>query len=299
VPELPEVETTRRHLAEHLPGARIAGVDLPDPRALQRPDPATFAARVTGAVIAGVQRRGKYLLVPLMPPERRRVSARQKRNAGRPTDGAEAAAGEYLIIHRRMTGNLFLRDADAPPDPYTVAVLYLEDEHALRFCDKRRFARLWLARPAEVAELEHTLGPEPLSPEFTAERLTAILANRRGQLKPLLLNQSLIAGLGNIYVDEALFVAGLHPTRTAESLTADDLNRLHAAIRAVLEQGIRNEGTSFRDYLGAVGLPGRNQLMVEVFRRQGQPCPRCGATIAKTRVGGRGTHFCAQCQPVG
>jgi formamidopyrimidine-DNA glycosylase len=196
-----------------------------------------------------------------------------------------------------MTGNVFLREPDAPPDAYTVAVLGLEDGRSLRFADLRRFARMWLATAAEVALLDQTLGPEPLGPAFTPEHLGANLRKRRSQIKPLLLNQAIVAGLGNIYVDEALFAAGLHPTRTAESLTPDEIVKLHAAIQAVIEQGIRNEGTSFRDYLGAVGQPGRNQMLVEVFRRQGKPCPRCGVLIAKIRVGGRGTHYCERCQP--
>jgi formamidopyrimidine-DNA glycosylase len=160
----------------------------------------------------------------------------------------------------------------------------------------RRFAKLWLADAAEIALLDSTLGLEPLLPTFTAERLAAALANRRGLLKSLLLNQNLVAGLGNIYVDEALFAARLHPTRTADTLTGAEVRRLHRAIRAVLAQGIANEGTTFRDYLGAVGLPGRNQEQVGVFKREGKPCTRCRTLIVKTRVGGRGTHYCPRCQ---
>ena len=271
MPELPEVETTRRHLAAHLPGARVAAVALPDPRALWRPDPETFAARLVGAEITAVRRRAKYLIVDL-------------------------AGGDHLIVHRRMTGNLLLREPGAPPDAHTVAVLHLADGRELRFCDMRRFAKLWLADAAEVARLDSSLGPEPLLRTFTAERLAAALANRRGQLKPLLLNQNLVAGLGNIYVDEALFAARLHPTRSADTLTEADVRRLHRAIRTVLAQGIQNEGTTFRDYLGAVGVPGRNQEQVGVFKREGKPCVRCRTTIAKTRVGGRGTHYCPRCQ---
>jgi len=271
VPELPEVETTRRHLAAHLPGARVAAVELLDPRAVWRPDAATFAARLTDTVLGDVRRRGKYLVVDLLD-------------------------GDHLVVHRRMTGNLLLRERAAPPDDYTVAVLHLADGRELRFCDLRRFARMWLATPEELAALDQALGPEPLTAEFTPERLAAILARRRGALKPLLLDQRTVAGLGNIYVDEALFAAGLHPTRTVDTLQPADVERLHAAIRAVLEQGIRNEGTTFRDYLGAVGQPGRNQMMVEVFKREGQPCPRCGTAIVKARVGGRGTHYCPRCQ---
>jgi len=289
LPELPEVETTRRHLAEHLPGARVAAVEIPDPHALWRPDPATFMARLVGSVLGAVRRRGKYLIVDLAPAEPAAPELPLS------IDGAPSA-GDYLLIHRRMSGNLFLRAPGAPPDPRTVVVIRLADGRELRFCDMRRFARMWLADAAEVAALERALGPEPLSSTFTAQRLAAALANRRGQLKPLLLDQRSVAGLGNIYADEALFAARLHPSRSAATLTAADLRRLHRAIRAVLAQGVRNEGTSFRDYLGAVGLPGRNQLMVGVFRRHGQPCPRCGTTIEKTRVGGRGTHYCPRCQ---
>ncbi|HEY7062164.1 MAG TPA: bifunctional DNA-formamidopyrimidine glycosylase/DNA-(apurinic or apyrimidinic site) lyase [Chloroflexota bacterium] len=326
MPELPEVETTRRHLAEHLPGARVAAVALPDPRALLRPDPAAFAARVVGARILAVERRAKYLLLPLARGAIEAVPGGIEPGVGAgctPARGLQAAAparadaspvsetaathrlarngrprppDDYLIVHRRMTGNLFLREPGAPPDAHTVAVLSLADGCELRFCDLRRFAKLWLADAAEVAALDRALGPEPLTRHFTAERLAAAFEGRRGLLKPLLLNQNLVAGLGNIYVDEALFVARLHPTRTADTLTAADFRRLHRAIRAVLAQGIRNEGTSFRDYRGAVGQPGRNQMMVEVFQRDGKPCPRCRTTILKIRVGGRGTHYCPRCQ---
>jgi formamidopyrimidine-DNA glycosylase len=314
VPELPEVETTRRHLAEHLPGARVAAVALLDPRALLRPDPATFAARVVGATILAVERRAKYLIVPLRPaaatdaaasplavgsvslsdvPQSNGTTELDRRPSGR---GRPASADDYLVVHRRMTGNLFLREPGAPSDAHTVVVLSLDDGRELRFCDMRRFAKLWLADAAELAALDRALGPEPLTRRFTAERLADALRGRRGLLKPLLLNQNLVAGLGNIYVDEALFAARLHPTRTADTLTDADFRRLHRAIRAVLAQGIRNEGTSFRDYRGAVGQEGRNQMMVEVFRREGQPCPRCRSVILKTRVGGRGTHYCPRCQ---
>jgi formamidopyrimidine-DNA glycosylase len=351
LPELPEVETTRRHLAEHLPGARVAAVALPDPRALLRPAPADFAARVVGATILAVERRAKYLIMPLRggaqadddpavvgargvavgildatsdgqardkPPRYGPSRARGEsmgadaalggaRLAGLAVSSGVAQEGErrngragpadnYLIVHRRMTGNLFLREPGAPPDAHTVAVFSLDDGRELRFCDLRRFAKLWLADAAEVAALDRALGPEPLTRRFTAERLAAALRGRRGLLKPLLLNQNLVAGLGNIYVDEALFAARLRPTRTADTLTDADVRRLHRAIRAVLAQGVRNEGTSFRDYLGAVGQPGRNQMLVEVFRREGQPCPRCRTVILKTRVGGRGTHYCPHCQ---
>ena len=271
MPELPEVETTRRHLAVHLPGARVAAVELRDPRALWRPDPESFEARLVGVPIVAVRRRAKYLLVDL-------------------------ANGEHLVVHRRMTGNLLLREPGAPADAHTVVVLHLDDGRELRFCDMRRFAKLWLADAAEIALLDTTLGPEPLERDFTAERLAAALASRRGQLKPLLLNQGLVAGLGNIYVDEALYVARLHPTRSADTLTEADVRRLHRAIRAVLNQGILNEGTTFRDYVGAVGMPGRNQEQVGVFKREGQPCTRCRTLIVKTRVGGRGTHYCPRCQ---
>lgn len=271
MPELPEVETTRRWLVAHLPGARISAVTLVDRRVVERPAPEAFVRGLVGRAFTMLRRRGKYLLCDLDD-------------------------GHHLIVHRRMTGNLLLREPGAPADDHTVAVLQLEDGRELRFCDRRRLGRLWLATPAEAAALDARLGPEPLAPEFTSTELARRLAGRRGQLKPLLLDQRVVAGLGNIYVDEALFAAGLHPCRAAETLTAEEVGRLHAAIQAVLEQGLRNEGTTFSDYRGAVGQPGRNQLLVEVFRKDGQPCARCGTTIVKTRVGGRGTHYCAVCQ---
>lgn len=271
MPELPEVETTRRHLAEQLTGARIARVALPDPRAVARPAPEAFAAALTGGAVTAWRRRGKYLL-------------------------GDLDDGHHLLVHRRMTGNLLLRAPGAPGDDHTVAVLAFADGRELRFCDRRRLGRLWLATPAEVAALDAQLGPEPLAPEFTPDVLARQLARRRGQLKPLLLDQRVVAGLGNIYADEALHAAGLHPTRLAHTLTPAEIARLHAAIRVVLEQGLLHEGTTFSDYRGAVGQPGRNQLLVAVFRKTGQPCARCGTPIARLRLGGRSTHYCAACQ---
>jgi formamidopyrimidine-DNA glycosylase len=195
-----------------------------------------------------------------------------------------------------MTGNLFLRPGGAPPDAHTVAVLHLADGRELRFCDMRRFARLWLATPAEVAALDQRLGPEPLGPEFTPRRLAAILARRRGALKPLLLDQQVVAGLGNIYVDESLWRARLHPERAASSLAPQEVHALHEAIRFVLRKAVKARGSTLRDYRTGYGAKGEMQDDFQAYDRAGEPCPRCAGPITRMVVAQRGTHYCPSCQ---
>ncbi|HEV7217122.1 MAG TPA: DNA-formamidopyrimidine glycosylase [Chloroflexota bacterium] len=275
MPELPEVETTRRTLAPHLIGRAFTGVLLEWPKAIAYPDPATFAQRLSGRRIVDLERRGKHLILVL-------------------DDGSR------LVVHLRMTGSLQLAAPTAAPTRFTRNTLLLDDGTELRFVDLRKFGQLWLVGPDEPEQLPFSrTGPEPLDPDFTGQALADLLCHRHGKLKATLLDQHVLAGLGNIYVDEALFEAGLHPERSVDSLTDDDIARLHGAIVAVLRRGIHNQGTSYRDFVGPFGEPGSNQEDLRVWRRGGQACPRCGTPIQKLRVAGRGTHLCPSCQRVG
>ena len=274
MPELPEVETIRAGLARHLPGRRFTAATLYWPGCVDRPPPEQFVEQIAGRRIAAVERRGKYLILRL-------------------DDGGA------LIVHLRMTGRLRWLPPDAEPDRQTRAILFLDDGHELHFTDQRKFGRLSLV-PDETALRERLakLGPEPLGPELTPGRLHEMVRRRHSQLKPLLLDQRFLAGLGNIYVDEALFRARLHPLRRCDTLGDAEIDRLYEGVVGALRQGIANRGTTLASYRDAWGTAGRNQERLLVFRQQGRPCPNCGVPIQKTRVAGRGTHYCPACQPM-
>ncbi|HEC35465.1 MAG TPA: bifunctional DNA-formamidopyrimidine glycosylase/DNA-(apurinic or apyrimidinic site) lyase [Anaerolineae bacterium] len=270
MPELPEVETIARGLRE-IVGRRIVGVEVRWARSIVEMDPATFAQRLRCKRIRGVGRRGKWLVLSL------------ERN-------------DRLLIHLRMSGRLVLGPAETETDRYTRVILALDDERWLRFSDPRKFGRMVLTtNPDEVLG---DLGPEPLEAGFTPQRLEDMLAGRRARLKSLLLNQRFLAGLGNIYADEALWRARLHPLRQPGTLSREEMARLHRAIRQVLTEAIARRGTTLEDrqYVRPDGRPGDFAARLAVYRRTGRPCPRCGALIERIVVSGRGTHFCPQCQ---
>ncbi len=269
MPELPEVETFVRALRRPLVGRTITGVRNEWPRHIAVPPPDELAERATGRRIEAVDRRGKYLVFTL-------------------------SDDETLIIHLKMTGHLSVVDAGARPDPYAHTVFELDDGRELRFRDPRKFGRVYLVR--DPGDILGPLGPEPLEGEFTVEELAARISRRKRVLKPLLLDQTFIAGIGNIYADEALFHAGLRPTRRSDTLTADEIAALHGAIRRVLAMGIEREGASFSNYVKADGGMGDMQNELAVFRRTGQSCYTCGAPIERIVLGGRSTHFCPNCQ---
>jgi len=272
MPELPEVETIRRGLAEAVRGRRIVGIRMtPAGERLLRGVPTeAFLARVRGRRIDDIRRRGKYLLFAL-------------------DDGAT------FVAHLRMTGRFEVEPGDAPDGPFFRAALQLDDGRELRWRDARRFGT-W-AICDEPAALDARLGPEPLDEDFTIDRLAGALAGRRAPIKAVLLDQRRVAGLGNIYVDEALHLARIHPRRSAGTLTRDEVARLHAAIRIALDKGIANFGTTFRSFVNAFGGEGRNREHLLVYGRRGEPCASCGTPIARIVVGGRGTHLCPTCQP--
>jgi len=272
MPELPEVETVRRRLEPVLTGRRLERVEISDPRLVRPYEPDEVAAELQGERVASVERRGKYLIVRF---ETDRV----------------------LLIHLRMTGSLRHSSSGFPDDPHRRALVRLDDGSDVAYRDVRRFGTWLLLEPGELeAYLATRLGEEPLEAVFTAARLGQLLAKRRAPVKAALLDQRTLAGMGNIYVDEALWRARIHPLRPAESLGRDEVRRLHRAVRRSLEQGIARQGSTLRDYALPDGGSGAMQHELKVYGRGGEPCDRCGTPIAKIRVAGRGTSFCPACQ---
>lgn len=270
MPELPEVETVVRALRDPLTERTIVSAAYDWPNCLVTPDGPLFTARIAGQPVRGVTRRGKYILIALDP--------------------------DTLIIHLKMTGRLYVAPDSAADeaDRWVHFTFQLDNAHQLRFSDARKFGRVYLVE--DPAQVVGKLGPEPLDDAFPLAAFRARLAGRSGLLKPLLLNQAFIAGVGNIYADEALFTARLHPLRHADTLTDEEIARLYAAIRAALIAGIAREGASVNWYRKPDGTRGSAQTALNVYGRADQPCPRCGQPIARTLVGGRSTHYCPACQ---
>ena len=273
MPELPEVETVRARLEPLLVGRRLARVAILDPL-LTRPEPPdAVAARLEGGRVVAVRRRGKDLIRAL-------------------------AWARHLLVHLRMTGSFRHAAGSAPEDDrHGRAVVELDDGTRLLYRDVRRFGTWSLLGRSELdAYLGERLGPEPLGPGFTAAALRRALAGRRAPVKAVLLDQRTVAGIGNIYADEALWLARLHPGTAAGGLGPGDVARLSRAVRLVLRAGIDRQGATLRDYRAPDGARGSMQDEFRVYGRGGAPCPRCGTPIAKTRVAGRGTWLCPACQ---
>jgi formamidopyrimidine-DNA glycosylase len=275
VPELPEVETVRRRLEPVLVGRRFEHVEILDSRLVRPFELGEVAAELEGERVAALDRRGKYLVVRF-------------------------ESGRVLLIHLRMTGSLRHGPAGAfADDVHRRAVVRLDDRSDVMYRDVRRFGTWLLLEPPEVDPyLAARLGDEPLARAFTPDRLAARLAGRRAALKAALLDQRTLAGMGNIYVDEALWRARLHPLRPAmEVVDPDELRALTRAIKDALRTGIARQGATLRDYAQPDGGAGSMQHEFKVYGRAGEPCDRCGTLIAKIRVAGRGTCFCPRCQP--
>lgn len=272
MPELPEVETIARKLGPELTGRTIREADLRWSRTLATPSPKKFREQVTGQKIMGVSRRAKYFILHL--------------SSLRPGSGQAFT----LLIHLRMSGDLLVRNSTIRPEKHDRLVLKLSGGKSLAFNDTRKFGRVWLT--AEPEEILGRLGPEPLGADFTPEWLYAALRGKRRQLKPLLLDQTFLAGLGNIYTDEALHIAKLHPLGMSDSVSLKQARALHEAIRRVLEEGIRRNGAS----IDWVYRGGEFQNYFRVYDREGEPCPVCGTQIQRLVVGQRGTHICPKCQ---
>jgi formamidopyrimidine-DNA glycosylase len=274
LPELPEVESVRTRLEPLLTGRRFERVEIHDTRLVRPYEPAEVAAELEGERVAAVERRGKYLIVRF-------------------------DSGRVLLIHLRMTGSLRHATSGLGDDPHRRAVVRLDNGSDVAYRDVRRFGTWLLLEPGELEPyLAARLGDEPLDALFTAARLGQRLAKRRAPIKAALLDQRTLAGMGNIYVDEALWRARIHPLRPAMSLDKPELRRLHKGIRDSLAVGIARQGSTLRDYALPDGTSGSMQEEFKVYGREGEPCNRCGSPIAKTRVGGRGTWYCSTCQPL-
>lgn len=271
MPELPEVETIARGLHAALVGHTIADVKVLWTRSILAPAPDVFARRLCGQTVKDVGRRGKWVVITL-------------------------AGGDTLLVHLRMSGRLVVESGACLDNRHLRALFMLDDGRRLSFIDPRKFGRLWLG--SDPAEVLGQLGPEPLADEFTATRFKAMLADQRRRIKPLLLDQRFLAGLGNIYSDEVLWRAHIHPLRPAHTLTSAEARRLHGAIQAVLRAAIAGGGTTLADtaYRRTDGQTGAFAEQLAVYGRAGEPCPRCGATIERITLGRRGTHFCPHCQ---
>lgn len=274
MPELPEVETTVRDMRRLILGRTFGGLKFADWNNLFQTHPAEVMGQlVTGEQVVAVNRRAKYVIL-------------------------ELTNDKHLVFHRKMTGNLFWREADAPTDKYTHIIFSFADGSELRFTDLRKFGRIYLFLSRNELEQHFSkLGAEPLLDDFTEDQFVNLFKGRRGQLKQLLLNQSVLVGLGNIYVNEALWLSSLHPQRQAETLMEPELRKLYHAVREVLQVAVDNRGTTLSDYLDGEGQKGRNQEFLRVHEREGEPCLNCQTPIEKIVVGQRGTYFCPNCQP--
>lgn len=273
MPELPEVETVRRILEPQVLGRRIAGVTVRRSDVIARPEPEAFVRQVEGAVIAGMGRRGKFLTICL---------------GDRGT----------LVLHLRMTGQLLVTPEDFPEDKHTHLLFGLDDGSQLRFIDTRRFGRFWLIGQGEEDCFSGVgkLGPEPFDEALTGDYLRGRLQKSRRAIKECLLDQAVVAGIGNIYGDEILFAAGIRPGRQACSLTEAEWRALAGAIPRIMEQGIRNDRMTAQEYLAGKGKEYRNETFWQAYGREGQPCPRCGAAMERLTLAGRSSCFCPSCQ---
>jgi len=278
VPELPEVETVCRTLEPKVTGRSIEAFELLWPRTIGAHDSAEFASSIRGRRIVDVVRRAKLIVFHL--------------------DNHSA-----MTVHLRMTGELLWLDVNQAPEetrlPYLRAEFLLDDGSQLLFFDTRKFGRIDCLTPDELQDMSASYGIEPLEAGFTDTWLHASLTKRRRQLKPLLLDQTFIAGLGNIYVDEALFASGLHPQTRSHLVTFEQARWLRSAITSVLLGALERRGTTLRDYRSGLGEAGTNASQLRVYgRKAGSPCPRCGTGLERLVVGQRGSIFCPACQPV-
>lgn len=271
MPELPEVETVVRNLRKPLIGHTVERMWYDWHRTIHSPPPDEFAARIAGQTFRAVNRRAKYILCEL--------------------------DSDILVVHLKMTGRLYVAEMDArhDADPWVHFRLDLDGNKQLRFSDSRKFGKVYLTH--DIADITGKLGPEPLDDQFTVNAFMERLRSRQKNIKALLLDQSFIAGVGNIYADEALFSAKIHPLRRSDSLTEDEIAHLYTSIRQVLHNGIHYEGASINWYRKPDGTKGESQHHFSVYGREGLPCIDCGHTIEKIHVTQRGTHYCPNCQP--
>jgi len=276
MPELPEVETVKRSLEEKIKGKVVQGMEFLVPQVIKRPTPEEFREAFQGEVFQGMGRRGKYLLFYLH-------------------------SGKILVSHLRMTGQLIYCSPETPQEKHLCLIFSLLDQatgetNHLRYLDIRRFGCFYLLNPGETLPGLEKLGPEPLGVDFTLDYLRKVLTNKKGKIKALLLDQELIAGIGNIYADETLFRAGIMPDKPGNALTEAEIIRLYQVIPQVLQESIDKRGTTISDYLDSEGKKGDFQNYLQIYSRAGEACMNCGNVIQKTKIGGRSSCFCPQCQ---
>lgn len=274
MPELPEVETVAQGLRQRALGRRISEVEVRH-AGLIKGAPDDFIRRVSQTTITAVRRKGKVIVVELA------------RAAGEP---------QFLMIRLGMTGQVTLEAREAPVEKHTHVLMPLDDgREELRFCDVRRFGNLRVLDRKRIEALLGTLGPD--AREITEEEFLQAMRGRRGAIKSWLMNQQMLAGLGNIYADEALFTARIHPLSQPGRVARDSARRLYRAVRRVLDRAVNLQGTSFRDYIDIEGREGNYAMRLKVYGREGEPCRRCRTLLRRIVVAGRSSHFCPQCQP--
>ncbi len=289
MPELPEVETLVRRLREPLIGRTVEDVTIYWKRTIAGPAPKEFARMLRGCTVQAVDRRAKYLVFTLVRTGL--VSTGSRRSVPLLHGDRQATPQQFLLIHLRMSGKLRVVDRGAPIEKHDRVVFDLDNRQQLRFNDVRKFGKMWVViDPAVVAG---AIGPEPLAADFDLPKFRALVQSRSGAIKPLLLNQSFLAGVGNIYADESLWRAKIHPLRTADSLSDAEVAALYRSIRHVLRRAIADQGTDAGD--GVI----EGDYAPRVYGREGKPCYRCHRPLHKIVVGQRGTHFCPHCQPKG
>ncbi|WP_136604184.1 DNA-formamidopyrimidine glycosylase [Paenibacillus dokdonensis] len=275
MPELPEVETVKRTLNQLVKGKVIDHVTVNLARIIQRPDDIDqFAFMLAGHTIQNVERRGKFLRILL--------------------------DDLVLVSHLRMEGRYGLYESSEPVEKHTHVIFHFNDGTELRYKDVRQFGTMHLFNPGEEFTVPplSKLGIEPLDPEFTVEKFKAVLAGKTTKIKAVLLNQAYVVGIGNIYVDESLFRAGIHPEQLANTLTDEQYRKLHQAVVATLAESVEVGGSSVKSYVNGQGEMGMFQHQLKIYGRQNQPCQTCGTIIEKSVVGGRGTHYCPVCQSI-
>ncbi len=271
MPELPEVETIKNELLPYITGRCVTGVTLLWEGIVRQPSTEEFCSRIIGQKLTGIERRGKYLIVSL-------------------------SGGDLLIIHLKMTGSLLIgRDLSELPR-FTRAIIRLDKDTNIYFRDPRKFGLMWLVK--DENSIVGKLGPEPLEAEFTPQLLAQRLAKRKAPMKALLCDQELIAGVGNMYADEALFAAKIHPLRAGGSLSQEEVERLHSTIRQVLRAAIGNKGASTDTYIRPDGTLGTAHSEFKVAHGSSKTCPNCGMPIERIVVRNRGTYFCPRCQQI-
>ena len=296
MPELPEVETVLRGLKARVLGRRLAAVEVRNSQVIQG-DPEGFAAGVAGRRIAALHRKGKALAIELGSRNGDAVS--EHREAGNRRTGKRGARNQeerFLVVRLGMTGQLVVVPREASLQPHTHVRLLLEGgAEELRYQDVRRFGRLRYSTREELEAIFARLGPD--APEISEQEFLRAFEGRRGSIKGWLLNQGILSGLGNIYADEALFEARIHPLAQPGRLTSKAARRLHRAVKKILKHAVKLQGTSFRDYIDIEGRPGNFLPRLRVYQRTGKPCRRCATPIRRIVIAGRSSHFCPKCQP--